>query len=110
MKQYVLDQLRDDDYDKVLEFLKKNAEPSEFGDIFWVRIPPELYTDLQREHQQCQPFRFAVSLTLTQAAFEMLVRSPHILRCGCIGYADSRQRDYIITYADLMLEELKIKI
>jgi hypothetical protein len=39
-----------------------------------------------------------------------LIRSRQILRCSCIGYADKRQRDYILGFADRMLEELGIKI
>ena len=110
MKQYVIDQLREDDYDKILGFLREHGEPSEFGDVFWINFPPELYSEVQREHEKCRPFCFAVNLSISQAAFEMLVRSRQILRCNCIAYADARQRDYIISYADLMLEELKIKI
>ncbi|MDA8306702.1 MAG: hypothetical protein M0Z81_07740 [Deltaproteobacteria bacterium] len=110
MKQYVIDQLREADYDKILGFLQKNADASEFGDVFWVRLPADLYTDVQKEHEKCRPFCFAVNLSPKQAAFEMLVRSRQVLRCSCIAYADARQRDYIIDYADRMLDELKIKI
>lgn len=110
MKQYVVDQLRESDYEKILEFLKENAEVSEFGDIFWVMLPEELYADIQRAHGQCQPFRFAVSLSLKQVDFELLIRSSQMLRCNCIGYADKRQRDYILGFADRMLDELGIRI
>lgn len=110
MKQYVIDQLRDSDYDKILEYLQKNSDVSEFGDVFWVKIPSDLYTQVQREHEKCRPFCFAVNISPDQASFEMLVRSRQVLRCNCIGYADERQRDYIINYADRMLDELKIKI
>lgn len=110
MKQYVIDQLRETDYEKILGFLQENTEASEFGDVFWVRLPPDFYTQIQREHDKCGPFRFAVNLSSGQAAFELLVRSRQVLRCNCIAYADPRQRDYIINYADRMLEELKIKI
>ena len=110
MKQYVIDQLREDDYEKILGFLQKNGEVSEFGDIFWVNLPPDLYTEVQRKHEKCRPFCFAVNLSVKQAAFEMLVRSREVLRCQCIAYADSKQRDYIIDFADRMLEELKIKL
>jgi hypothetical protein len=110
MKQYVIDQLREADYNKILEFLQKNAEASEFGDVFWVRLPVELYLDIQREHEQCHPFCFAVNLSLNRVDFELLIRSRQVLRCSCISYADKKQRDYIIDYADRMLEELKIKI
>lgn len=110
MKQYVIDQLRESDYDNILDFLQKNAEASEFGDVFWVNLPPELYNDVQREHEKCKPFCFAVSLSLKQASFEMLIRSRQILRCNCIAFANAKQRDYIIDFADRMLDELKIKI
>jgi hypothetical protein len=110
MKQYVIDQLRETDHEKVLEFLQKNAGASEFGDVFWVQLPVELYSDTQRAHEQCAPFRFAVNLSLNRVDFELLVRSRQVLRCSCIGYADENQRNYIIDYADRMLEELKIKI
>ena len=110
MKQYVIDQLREYDYEKILEFLKNNADASELGDIFWVTLPVELYSDIQREHKQCHPFCFAVNLSFSQVDFELLTRSRRILRCACISYADRKQRDYIIDYADRMLEELNIKI
>jgi hypothetical protein len=110
MKQYVIDQLRESDHKKVFEFLQKNAEASEFGDIFWILLPEELYSDTQMEHQQCKPFCFAVNLSIKQVDFELLVRSRRIMRCNCIRYADKKQRDYLIDYADRMLEDLNIKI
>ncbi len=110
MKQYVIDQLRESDYEKILEFLKKNADASEFGDIFWVMLPAELYSDIQREHKQCHPFWFAVNLSLNQVDFELLTRTRQVLRCACIGYADVKQREYIMDYADRMLEELDIRV
>jgi len=110
MKQYVIDQLRETDYRKILEFLQKEAEASEFGDVFWVKLPAELYSFAQREHKQCAPYCFAVNLSFNKVDFELLIRSRRVLRCSCIGYADEKQRDYILKYADRMLEELKIKI
>ena len=110
MKQYVIDQLRESDHEKILEFLQKNAEASEFGDIFWILLPEELYSDTQMEHQQCKPFCFAVNLSLKQVDFELLIRSRQRLRCDRIRYAGKKQMDYIIDYADRMLQKLKIKI
>ena len=110
MKQYVIDQLREPDHEKILEFLKKNADASEFGDIFWVMLHEELYSDIQKEHKQCHPYCFAVNLSFNRADFELLTRSRSVLRCACISYADRKQRDYVIDYADRMIEELNIKI
>jgi hypothetical protein len=110
MKQYVIDQLRESDYENILDFLKKNADSADYGDIFWVKIPEELYSGTQKEHTECQPFWFAVNLSLNQVDFELLIRTREKLRCSCIAYADHAQRDYIIGYADGMLEKLGITI
>jgi hypothetical protein len=110
MKQYVIDQLRESDYEKILDFLQKNAESSEFGEVFWVQLPDELYSATQKEHDKCRPFSFAVNLSLNQVDFELLIRSRQIMRCNCIRYADKRQMDYIIGFADRMLDELGIRI
>lgn len=110
MKQYVIDQLRESDYEKILEYLRQNAEASEFGDLFWVILPESLYSDIQREHKQCQPFCFAVNLSLVRVDFELLIRSRRMMRCNCIRYADRKQRDHIMDFADRMLAELGIKV
>jgi len=110
MKQYVIDQLREEDHEKIQGFLQKNASVSEFGDLFWVALPAEFYSNSQREHEQCQPFCFAVNLSPSKVDFELLIRSRQVLRCSCIAYANNKQRDYILDYADRMLDELKIKI
>ncbi len=110
MKQYVFDQLREQDHDQVHEFLTRNAEKTVFDDIFWLNLPEDLYAEIQKEHRECWPFYFAVNLSQTSVDFELLIRSKNILRCGCIRYADRRQRDYILDYADKMLEDLEIRL
>jgi hypothetical protein len=110
MKQYVIDQLRETDYTQILEFLKSKAERVVLEDIFWINLPEGMYSEVQKEHKNCQPHYFAVNLTRNQVDFELLIRSQQIIRCNCICYADRKQRDYIIDFADGMLEELGIKL
>jgi hypothetical protein len=110
MKQYVFDQLREEDHDLLHEFLDNNAEKTVFDDVFRLPLPEALYTDVQKEHKDCWPFYFAVNLSQTTINFELLIRSKNVLRCSCIRYADRAQRDYILDYADRMLEDLKMKI
>ena len=90
MKQYVIDQLRELDHEKILEFLKNNADASEFGDIFWVMLPEELYSDIQKEHKQCHPFCFAVDLSFNQADFELLTRSR---QCSAVRLHQLRRQE-----------------
>jgi hypothetical protein len=110
MKQYVIDQLRESDYHQIREFLDRSAEPTAMEGIYWVNLPPELYSETQKEHASCHPHYFAVSLEWNTVAFELLIRSRQVIRCHCIAYATPEQREYILAFADGMLDELRIKL
>jgi hypothetical protein len=110
MKQYVIDQLRWNDYEGVKGYLDAHGEKTVMDGVYWVEVPERLYTAVQSEHVQCQPYYFAVNLAFDRVDFELLIRSRQIMRCNCIAYAVPEQRDYIIGFADEMLELLKIKI
>jgi hypothetical protein len=110
MKQYVIDQLRESDFDLIQAFLDENAEKTVMGDVYRIELPKALYTPMQLEHDKCHPFYFAVDLNRQQVAFELLIRSLQVLRCNCIGYATSEQREYIINFADQMLEKLGLRL
>ena len=109
MKQYVIDQLQEDDFFSLKEHLDKHLETTMLEGIYWVDLPDHLYTEVQRQHQSCHPYYFAVNLNIRQIGFEWLIRSRQTLHCPCMGYADSRQLDFIIRYADALLEKLKIR-
>lgn len=110
MKQYVIDQLRPSDYEQILNYLDDNAQGTALDGMYWVDLPESLCSDIQLEHSQCRPHYFAVNLELDSVSFELLIRSKQVLRCNCIGYATPDQREYIIRFADRMLEDLGIKI
>lgn len=110
MKQYVIDQLRESDFHQIKAFLGQNTESASLDGIYWADLPPKLYTEIQREHVECQPFYFAIHLTWNDVAFELLIRSRQVIRCRCIAYATPAQRDHIIHYAERMIEELKLKL
>ncbi|MCU0572265.1 MAG: hypothetical protein MUC41_04655 [Syntrophobacteraceae bacterium] len=110
MKQYVIDQLRESDYEKVLGLLDLKADKTGLEGIYWVNLPERLYSAVQREHVQCQPHYFAVNLDFNRIAFELLIRSRQIIRCSCIAYATPEQRDYILRFADETLERLGLLV
>jgi len=110
MKQYVIDQLRESDYLEILDFLERNARSTFMEGLFQLDLPRHLYSDIQLDHRDCQPYYIAVNLNRNRVAFEWLIRSREKLRCQCIAYADPGQRSYIINFADGMLEQLGIKI
>ena len=109
MKQYVIDQLREGDFQKLGEYFDANSEAGDLPGIYWIRVPESLHEELQLEHTDCQPFYFAVNLDLQSISFELLIRTRSRLRCGCIQYASRKQRDYILDFADELFEKIKLK-
>ncbi len=110
MKQYVIDQLRPDDYFKVRGYLESNCASTALPDIFWLYLPPELWTDVQTAHEDCSPFYMALELTQTSLSCELLVRTPSRLRCDCMGYATRTQRDWVIDTVEDMCRNLEISL
>jgi hypothetical protein len=78
--------------------------------VYRLQLPEGMLTPTQAEHSGCQPYYFAVELTVKQVSFEFLIRSSNVLRCKCIAYATPEQRDHIIHFADKMLSSLGIRL
>jgi len=109
MKQYVIDELRPTDYEKVRAYLDENLDVSGIVGVYWVPLGRDILSNIQAEHTECQPFCFAIHLEPTIMACELLVRSKNIIRCNCIGYATEKQRNWFIQTIDAIFEKLEIK-
>ena len=109
MRQLMFDEISQTDIKKIKRYLSKKAQPSPLGDIFWVDLPEGLYDETQKEHKDCQPFYFAIELGQNYLRIELLIRSRQKLHCACIKYANKEQRNFILEFADQLLERLKIK-
>jgi len=110
MKQYVIDELRPEDFIRIKDYLNKNFLPSGVTGVYWIPIDQNNLTDVQLEHTACQPYYFALDLEANLIACEFLVRSEKRIKCDCIGYATEKQRNWIIGVIDDMFDSLKIKI
>ncbi len=110
MKQYVVDELRPPDHEKVKAYLDERYFPGGLERLYWIPLEQEMLTDLQRRHEACQPLYFALELRDHQLACELLVRTRERVRCDCIGYATEIQRNWLIRCIDAIFEELGIKI
>ena len=108
MKMYVIDELRYQDYEKIESFLDDTFEKSGMVGIYWLPIEPDMLTAVQAAHTACQPYYVALDLEPDRLSCELLVRSRNRIRCDCIGYADERQRHWIIETLDGVLEKLEI--
>jgi len=110
MKQYTIDDIRPNDYLKLQKYLIKNCGEPDLGGIYWIPLPHDLLTSIQAEHKTCQPLFFALDLSKQKLSAEFLVRTKKKIRCDCMGYATKAQRNWLMDYVDIMLENLKISI
>ena len=101
MKQYVIDELRVGDSDKLKTHLEQRFGPADLGDIFWIPIDSKVSSETQTSHTGCKPHYFALELRDSSLACELLVRTRNRIRCDCIGYATRVQRNWIIKLIDL---------
>ncbi|MBW2177680.1 MAG: hypothetical protein JRH03_12160 [Deltaproteobacteria bacterium] len=108
MKQYVVDEIRAPDHEKIKTYLDEAFGSSEMGGIYWVPIAGNLLNDVQCAHATCQPYVFALDLEPDRLTCELLVRTRNRIRCDCIGYATESQRNWVISVVDAMFEKLEI--
>jgi hypothetical protein len=114
MRQYLLDEIARGDLPRVRQYLKEHATASSLNDLWWVDLPEDLLSPEQFAHRECRPFRFAVEVGEPQVGdsflrFEVLIRSREKMRCSCIDYATRQQRDFILAFADRLVEELALR-
>jgi hypothetical protein len=108
MKQYRVDELRPNDFEKLETHMEAHYGPSQVEGLYWIPLEDHLLDDVQKAHRECHPFCFAVELGADAIVFELLIRTRNRMRCDCIRYANSAQRDSIFQFADGLFETLKI--
>ena len=109
MKQFVIDELRPADYERLKKFLDETYYASTLEGIYWLPVAPEVLSSIQNEHRDCQPFYFAVDLEPDRIIIELLVRTKNRVKCACIGYATESQCIWLIRQMDDILVQLEIK-
>ena len=110
MKQYVVDQLRYPDYEKLKAYFDQTYGAAAMGSVYWIPLEPGLLSPVQREHEACGPHLAAVELDETRLSVELLVRTHSRVRCSCIAYATAEQRDWLMRRVDSILEQLGISV
>ena len=108
MKQYVIDEIRIADHEKIKKYLDAEFGPAEMGSIYWIPVAEEMFSEEQKAHKTCQPFFFALDLEPERLSCELLIRTRDRIRCDCISYATESQRNWLISVVDAVLEKLEI--
>jgi hypothetical protein len=108
MKQYVIDEIRPLDFEKVKRYLDDTYGGTGVEGLYWLPVEQAMLSDVQQAHTACAPFFMAVELGPDRLAAELLVRTRSRVRCDCIHYADQRQRDWLVRTVDAIFENLEI--
>lgn len=108
MKQYRIDGLSPQDREKLADYLTERLGPPMLETIYWMELDPEVLTPLQKSHEECRPHCFTLELGSAFLSCEFLVRIKNSIKCDCMAYADARQREWLITTVDHMLDTLDI--
>ena len=108
MRAYMIDEIASDDIEKIRSFLGNNSISSNLEGIFWIRIPSDILTEIQLEHQNCQPHITAAEVGRDWLKLEFFVRSLTNMNCACAGYCNPEQKEFIINFAEAMIEQLAI--
>ncbi len=108
MKQYVIDEIRYQDYEKIKKYLDDSLGDSGVDGLYWLPVEEAILSDVQMAHTACAPFCMAMELEEDRLTGELLVRTRNRVRCDCVHYADERQRDWLIRQVDAIFEKLDI--
>jgi hypothetical protein len=108
MKQYVIDELRQEDHRTLKKYLDEEFGQAAIEGIYWIAVDSKLLTATQRQHKDCQPHYLALDLKTGHLACELLVRTKNRMRCDCIQYATEQQRNWLIELIDTVFDRLGI--
>ena len=109
MRQFLIDQLSREERANIDSYLKRALKPGPLAGLYWLPVPDDLLAAAQQGHAACAPFYLAVMLEEEALRFELLVRSKTNLHCSCIAHATPAQRDFVLAFADQLLQEEKIR-
>jgi len=111
MRLFQINELKDDEKNKIKAYLEKITAKSDLDTLFWLEIPEEFLDDEQKNHKECMPFCFAIEIgNWDFVNFEFLVRSRNKIRCSCIKFANKQQREFLFDFIDKLTNDLSIKV
>lgn len=109
MRQFLVDEIPRRLMEEIDAYLKERVVPSGLDKVYWLELPPDLLSPLQRDHPHCGPHYLAIELGKDFVKFEFLVRSRQRLRCDCVHYATPVQETFLLNFAQTLIQALDLK-
>jgi hypothetical protein len=109
MRSYYLDEFVPGELERLVERLDSMELSAGMEDLYWLPVPKNLLTPLQKKHEgECGPYVLALEILDAALRLELLVRARNKLRCECVAYAEHKLASHMIVYLHGLLDELKI--
>ena len=109
MRSYVIDEISPSRMEEINGYLNEHALSSDLNEIFWVRLPEDLLSEIQLTHRECRPYVFAIEKGRDWIKAECLIRSLNNMKCEAQAYCDPKQWDFIIAFIHSMIIDLDIQ-
>jgi len=109
MRSYYIDGFVSGELERLAERLKTIELVAGMENLYWLPVPGDLLTPLQKQHErECGPYALALEILDAALHLELLVRARNRLRCDCVAYAEPALINHMMAYLHGMLDELKI--
>ena len=109
MRSYHIDGFVSGELERLIERLEKMELSAGMENLYWLPVPGDLLTPLQKEHErECGPYALALEVLDAALRLELLVRARNRLRCDCVAYAEPKLIGHMTGYLHGLLNELKI--
>lgn len=113
MRNYLIEDFDEASLAKISAALKDKGYSGGLDDVFYIPLPLELLSEVQRAHvDECGPHICALELLpeLGAVKLELLVRAQRKLRCECVVYATAGQRAWGMDFLDSLIRQLDISV
>lgn len=112
MRCYLIEDFYPEHLQKVTQALTEKGLAGSLDGVFYLPVPNELLTDVQRAHAaECGPHIFVLEVVDEHTLkLELLVRAQRKLRCECVMYATPEQREHVIGFLDDFIRQLDISV
>jgi len=113
MRCYLIEDFYPEQLKKVTAALADKGWAGSLDGIYYLPVPKELLSDVQRDHaDECGPHIFVLEALEDTGALklELLVRAKNKIRCECVKYATPAQREHIISFLDDFIRRLDISV
>jgi hypothetical protein len=108
MRSIILDELRNEEIDKIKEYLKDKTTLSNIENLYWLYLQKNVLSDKQKElENQKGPYKISIEIGSNYVKFELLIRAEMITNEGS-AEVNEEQLIFIYKFIEEMVQNLNL--